>query len=230
MHMDLKHPMTDKQANELNIAGNSDFNGPGSGSTPLMGNTEDNNVDLMGGDLGADDGEGDSADTTAGGGTPTGIQRSPISNLEPKDCEARGTTLFICNKIGCGNTFTRRSNLQAHIRAVHIAVKQFKCSECGTCFGYKGALKRHLMTTHGINLVNALRLSGTRATGGDLVASSPMENTNGINVDDEVEGSRAEKDEAAIAIEESALKDLNETEDEFSKFINQAFPDGMKLS
>lgn len=46
----------------------------------------------------------------------------------------------------CDKKFSKRVNVQAHIRAIHVCERPFVCEECGKSFQTKGALKEHQIT------------------------------------------------------------------------------------
>lgn len=46
----------------------------------------------------------------------------------------------------CDKKFSKRVNVQAHIRAIHLCERPFVCEECGKSFQTKGALKEHQIT------------------------------------------------------------------------------------
>uniref|UniRef100_A0A7N0US59 C2H2-type domain-containing protein n=2 Tax=Kalanchoe fedtschenkoi TaxID=63787 RepID=A0A7N0US59_KALFE len=55
-----------------------------------------------------------------------------------------------CNFEGCLHTFSNRSNLQQHVKAVHLNIKRFACgyADCGMKFAYKHVRDNHEKTSH----------------------------------------------------------------------------------
>ena len=53
---------------------------------------------------------------------------------------------FTCDE--CGNKFTSKSSLKAHIMAVHKRKRPFKCTKCEATFNYKTAVTRHTAIVH----------------------------------------------------------------------------------
>ncbi|KAI9664122.1 MAG: Strongly-conserved Zn-finger binding protein (TFIIIA) [Bathelium mastoideum] len=117
-----------------------------------------------------------------------GELQSHIKNIHPPICEQCGTALpsqralrkhvelnhsgleledrkvFACNITGCGKSFTRHNNLQAHVRAAHenrrficgqVEISKLKnvnnwdgASACGRDFASKAGLEDHIRTQH----------------------------------------------------------------------------------
>ena len=42
-----------------------------------------------------------------------------------------------------------KANLKLHIQTVHEGLKPHTCEMCGTAYGQKGDLKRHMKRAHG---------------------------------------------------------------------------------
>lgn len=76
-----------------------------------------------------------------------------------------GEKNFACEYDGCGRTFTKKGNLNVHVRGVHEKQKRFVCGEfdlsqskhtpgwdghgaCGRPFVTKGSLENHVRTQH----------------------------------------------------------------------------------
>jgi uncharacterized Zn-finger protein len=58
-------------------------------------------------------------------------------------------TDFVCPHEGCLKAYSRKSNLNTHIKQIHTEGKQeFKCQECDDIFGYKHTLERHIEQIH----------------------------------------------------------------------------------
>jgi general transcription factor IIIA len=57
---------------------------------------------------------------------------------------------WICGWEGCGQGFTKKSNLTTHTATVHQGLKPFLCEfpECGKRFGHKAVLARHFTARH----------------------------------------------------------------------------------
>lgn len=57
---------------------------------------------------------------------------------------------FACPHDGCGKRFTRRSNLNQHVSAVHDRKQTFECPHdgCGKRFARKGTLAQHVSAVH----------------------------------------------------------------------------------
>ncbi|KAF8545181.1 hypothetical protein BDD12DRAFT_771398 [Trichophaea hybrida] len=57
---------------------------------------------------------------------------------------------WICGWEGCGQGFTKKSNLTVHTATVHQGLKPFLCTypECGKRFGHKSVLARHVEARH----------------------------------------------------------------------------------
>ena len=43
----------------------------------------------------------------------------------------------------CGKTFQRSNDLQGHIDAIHLMLKNFKCEICSDKFSFERSLRRH---------------------------------------------------------------------------------------
>ncbi|KAI8926040.1 hypothetical protein BC831DRAFT_392054, partial [Entophlyctis helioformis] len=52
---------------------------------------------------------------------------------------------FCCTK--CNKTYTRKYNLEAHLRS-HFNVKPFACTSCSESFVRKHDLQRHMQSLH----------------------------------------------------------------------------------
>jgi general transcription factor IIIA len=57
---------------------------------------------------------------------------------------------WVCAWEGCGQGFTKKSNLTTHTTTVHQGLKPFLCEypECGKRFGHKAVLSRHFIARH----------------------------------------------------------------------------------
>jgi general transcription factor IIIA len=57
---------------------------------------------------------------------------------------------WICGWEGCGQGFTKKSNLTTHTATVHQGLKPFLCEfpDCGKRFGHKAVLARHFTARH----------------------------------------------------------------------------------
>jgi hypothetical protein len=53
---------------------------------------------------------------------------------------------FNCDQ--CEKSFGHKSNLNKHVKTVHLKQKNFKCEHCEKSFGQKGHLKVHIKTIH----------------------------------------------------------------------------------
>ncbi|KAI5289535.1 Strongly-conserved Zn-finger binding protein (TFIIIA) [Ascosphaera acerosa] len=95
---------------------------------------------------------------SVGSGEAAGLQ-SMQATMPPKH-------LFHCPEPSCGRAFTRKGNLNVHVRTVHEGEKRFACGEtdlsnsqkvpgydpalhgCGKKYGSKLALEEHIRTAH----------------------------------------------------------------------------------
>jgi hypothetical protein len=70
------------------------------------------------------------------------------------------SSFYRCMENGCGRTFTEKSNLLFHRRAIHTDRDAFICPviECQKSFSYKHVRNRHLNTVHGFSLEEARQL------------------------------------------------------------------------
>ena len=57
-----------------------------------------------------------------------------------------GVKPFQCD--ACDKAYANRSNLDQHIKSVHIAEKKYRCDQCVMGFTTKQYLKRHIKTVH----------------------------------------------------------------------------------
>ena len=48
----------------------------------------------------------------------------------------------------CGKCFTRKDNLNKHIKKIHKGRKNHECEHCGKCFRLKTNLSKHCAATH----------------------------------------------------------------------------------
>ena len=65
-------------------------------------------------------------------------------SLEEKAKKRRlESTCHICEK-----TFSKKSNLNTHIRTVHEEIKVFECARCGRRFPALGDMERHVSSVH----------------------------------------------------------------------------------
>jgi len=74
------------------------------------------------------------------------VPSSPTTSISPKPIiqkTKKSNPCPICNK-----NFDRRSNLNKHIRCVHMNLKPFQCDTCGTKFGQKSSLEKHRAVIH----------------------------------------------------------------------------------
>ena len=57
---------------------------------------------------------------------------------------------WVCGWEGCGQGFTKKSNLTTHTRTVHQGLKPFPCTHpgCEQRFGHKAVLDRHVTARH----------------------------------------------------------------------------------
>ena len=53
---------------------------------------------------------------------------------------------FICDF--CNKAYSRKDNLNNHVKTVHQKLKKFNCTECGKKFGERGILKKHMESVH----------------------------------------------------------------------------------
>ncbi|XP_065884322.1 transcription factor IIIA-like isoform X1 [Dysidea avara] len=72
-------------------------------------------------------------------------QHKSIHNLESKDV----TITLTCPFEGCNRSYSKQSNLQAHIDAFHEGLKPFKCKHegCSSCFAFKVSNKQEISST-----------------------------------------------------------------------------------
>ncbi|BHF70959.1 hypothetical protein SprV_0401401200 [Sparganum proliferum] len=64
----------------------------------------------------------------------------------PLTSEGAGEKAFQCPD--CLKSFSRNSDLQKHIDAVHKGLRPYKCSICQKLFSQKSSLKRHVEAVH----------------------------------------------------------------------------------
>ncbi len=75
-------------------------------------------------------------------------------------------SLIRCKSPGCETTFRNNYDCNAHYKAVHLKLKSYKCNECGSFFGVKSTLNRHVSAVHKKkNLLNAHTLNALKMTG-----------------------------------------------------------------
>lgn len=56
---------------------------------------------------------------------------------------------FNCPYDGCYKSYTRKSNLNTHIKKIHLKQgEEFKCEICEKIFGYRHTLERHFQEVH----------------------------------------------------------------------------------
>ena len=48
----------------------------------------------------------------------------------------------------CDSQYFQNANLQRHIKAVHLGIKEFKCKHCESSFAYPASLKTHVKRRH----------------------------------------------------------------------------------
>ena len=48
----------------------------------------------------------------------------------------------------CGRDFARKYELQAHIRSIHLGIKDARCPHCDYVASEKGRVQKHVMTVH----------------------------------------------------------------------------------
>lgn len=53
---------------------------------------------------------------------------------------------FNCNQ--CNKSFSRKDNLNTHIKSVHLKEKKYHCDQCDKSFGQKSKLNVHIKTVH----------------------------------------------------------------------------------
>ena len=68
------------------------------------------------------------------------------SNLISQKLLSRGTKKYKCSN--CDASFTRRSNLNNHVKVIHEGKKVSKCFICDSSFIQSADLKRHIATVH----------------------------------------------------------------------------------
>ncbi|KAJ3330549.1 hypothetical protein HDU76_005416 [Blyttiomyces sp. JEL0837] len=82
---------------------------------------------------------------------------APVRNIPKSASDSR----FYCPYDGCGRSFNRRFNLQAHY-ATHLGVRSFSCPCCGRWFSRRYDMKRHVRT-HGEDV--AVKVLGEMESG-----------------------------------------------------------------
>ena len=48
----------------------------------------------------------------------------------------------------CGTKFTRKDNLEEHVKAVHEGIKRFQCSHCEYMTAFRSNMKKHEISLH----------------------------------------------------------------------------------
>ncbi|MES1918287.1 hypothetical protein MHBO_000274 [Bonamia ostreae] len=55
--------------------------------------------------------------------------------------------IVTCTYLGCNRTYTKRSNLNIHIKSHHLR-KNYRCVLCGKIYKFKQSLQRHREKNH----------------------------------------------------------------------------------
>ncbi|KAL2919372.1 hypothetical protein HK105_201016 [Polyrhizophydium stewartii] len=88
---------------------------------------------------------------TTGASTSAAVQSAP-SSAKPSSPpavtrDAAGNRTYLCKVDGCNRSFTRKYNLDAHLRS-HAGEKPEVCKECGRSFNRRHDLNRHISSVH----------------------------------------------------------------------------------
>jgi uncharacterized Zn-finger protein len=76
------------------------------------------------------------------------LKHSSVGDLEThsKQKNHEEKKQFKCDE--CNKSFTAKSSLNGHIRAIHERKKDFKCNVCAATFSFKQSLKKHTAAIH----------------------------------------------------------------------------------
>ncbi len=104
-----------------------------------------------------------------------------------KTHEAHRDAAWMCPE--CPRRYLAKKNLSAHLKASHVAVKPFVCLFCGTSFGFKHVLERHVELLHAdVHLSPAASSAGAVGDAGKAMAMSLPPATPGFIWDDGIVG------------------------------------------
>lgn len=84
-----------------------------------------------------------------------GVGGYNINGGDQQQDRSKQPKTYYCLYESCGRTFSKKSNLVAHEKAVHYEIKPYPCDLessdgklCGRSFGFKHVLNKHIQTVH----------------------------------------------------------------------------------
>ena len=66
-----------------------------------------------------------------------------VQHQQKHNSDPNSRKTYVCPIEGCKSSFTRKSNLQTHIKSIHGGVQPYSCEICGKDFLYPSLLEKH---------------------------------------------------------------------------------------